>query len=323
MRELAGKVAVITGAASGFGRELAILCAGEGMKVVLADRDEAGMQATIGMLAAGTQGLAVKCDVTRPEHLDSLAAKTYEKFGAAHLLFNNAGVAVAGPTWLATLDDWKWCLDVNLMGVIHGIKSFVPRMLEQGDECHVVNTASVAGLISVPGSAVYCVSKHGVVTLSECLHQDLQLAKAKIGVSILAPAYVNTGIGESARNRPAELSATNPLGQQYRRPCPPCAEVRAAVGHGRRQDHDGGGEDQSLLHPVAPEDQRRDRDAHARHPRRPAADQPDAVDEHHRRPDLRRHHAGARAPPVRRGCAREIPARQRRGIQRRAGGRAV
>lgn len=215
MRELAGKVAVITGAASGFGRELAILCAGEGMKVVLADRDEAGMQATIGMLAAGTQGLAVKCDVTRPEHLDSLAAKTYEKFGAAHLLFNNAGVAVAGPTWLATLDDWKWCLDVNLMGVIHGIKSFVPRMLEQGDECHVVNTASVAGLISVPGSAVSCVSKHGVVTLSECLHQDLQLAKAKIGVSILAPAYVNTGIGESARNRPAELSATNPLGQQY------------------------------------------------------------------------------------------------------------
>jgi NAD(P)-dependent dehydrogenase (short-subunit alcohol dehydrogenase family) len=215
MKDLKGKVAVVTGAASGFGRELAILCADEGMKVVLADRDEAGMQATIGILAPGTQSLAVTCDVTKPEQLDHLADQTYKRFGAAHLLFNNAGVAVAGPAWMATLEDWKWCLDVNLMGVIHGIRSFVPRMLRQDDECHVVNTASVAGLISVPGSAVYCVSKHGVVTLSECLHQDLQIAKARIGVSILAPAYVNTGIGESARNRPAELSATNPLGQQY------------------------------------------------------------------------------------------------------------
>jgi NAD(P)-dependent dehydrogenase (short-subunit alcohol dehydrogenase family) len=215
MKDLNGKVAVVTGAASGFGRELAILCAAEGMKVVLADRDEAGMQATIGMLKAGTPSLAVKCDVAKPEALDNLAAKTYEKFGAAHLLFNNAGVAVAGPTWTATLEDWKWLIDVNLMGVVHGIRSFVPRMLEQGDECHVVNTASVAGLLSVPGSSVYCVTKHGVVTLSECLHQDLQLAKAKIGVSVLCPAYVNTGIAESERNRPAELAAKNPLAKAY------------------------------------------------------------------------------------------------------------
>lgn len=215
MKDLKGKVAVITGAASGFGRELAILCAADDMKVVLADRDEAGMQATIGMLKAGTQTLSVKCDVSKPEQLDNLAAKTYERFGAAHLLFNNAGVAVAGPTWTATLEDWKWLIDVNLMGVIYGIRSFVPRMLKQNDECHVVNTASVAGLISVPGSSVYCVTKHGVVTLSECLHHDLQLAKAKIGVSILAPAYVNTGIAESERNRPAELAAKNPLAGPY------------------------------------------------------------------------------------------------------------
>ncbi len=215
MKDLKGKVAVITGAASGFGRELAILCAADDMKVVLADRDEAGMQATIGMLKAGPQTLAVKCDVSKPEALDNLAAKTYEKFGAAHLLFNNAGVAVAGPTWTATLEDWKWLIDVNLMGVIYGIRSFVPRMLKQNDECHIVNTASVAGLISVPGSSVYCVTKHGVVTLSECLHHDLQLAKAKIGVSILAPAYVNTGIAESERNRPAELAAKNPLAGPY------------------------------------------------------------------------------------------------------------
>jgi NAD(P)-dependent dehydrogenase (short-subunit alcohol dehydrogenase family) len=116
---------------------------------------------------------------------------------------------------------------VNLMGVIYGIRSFVPRMLKQGDECHVVNTASVAGFISVPGSAVYCVSKHGVVTLSECLHTDLQLAKAKIGVSILAPAYVNTGIGESARNRPAELAHTNPLGKEHE------DRMRHAIRHGK------------------------------------------------------------------------------------------
>ncbi len=215
MKDLNGKVAVITGGASGFGRELAILCAADGMKVVLADRDEAGMQATIGMLKAGAQSLAVKCDVSKPEQLDNLAAKTFEKFGAAHLLFNNAGVAVAGPAWTATLEDWKWLIDVNLMGVIHGIRSFVPRMLAQRDECHVVNTASVAGLLSVPGSSVYCVTKHGVVTLSECLYQDLQMAKAKIGVSVLCPAYVNTGIAESERNRPAELAAKNPLAGPY------------------------------------------------------------------------------------------------------------
>jgi NAD(P)-dependent dehydrogenase (short-subunit alcohol dehydrogenase family) len=215
MKDLNGKVAVVTGGASGFGRELAILCAAEGMKVVLADRDEAGMQATIGMLKAGTQSLAVKCDVSKPDALDNVAAKTYERFGAAHLLFNNAGVAVAGPTWTATLEDWKWLIDVNLMGVVHGVRSFVPRMLKQDDECHVVNTASVAGLLSVPGSSVYCVTKHGVVTLSECLYQDLQMAKAKVGVSVLAPAYVNTGIAESERNRPAELAKKNPLAGPY------------------------------------------------------------------------------------------------------------
>ena len=216
MKELKGKVAVITGAASGFGRELAILCAQEGMRVVLADRDDKGLLGTLDLLKPhDAQTLLVKCDVSRAEDVEQMARKTYERFGAAHLLFNNAGVAVAGPAWSATLEDWKWVLDVNLMGVVYGIHSFVPRMLQQGDECHVVNTASVAGLLSVPGSAVYCVSKHGVVTLSECLHQDLQLAKASIGVSVLCPAYVNTGIGESARNRPTELSATNPLGEQY------------------------------------------------------------------------------------------------------------
>ncbi len=215
MKQLKDKVAVITGAASGFGREFAILCAQEGMRVVMTDVDEKGLAETTDKLPAGTQSLALKCDVSKAEQVDAIANQTWSEFGAAHLLFNNAGVGVAGPAWAATLEDWKWVLDVNVMGVVHGIRSFVPRMLEQRDECHVVNTASVAGLLSVPGSSVYCVSKHAVVTLSECLYQDLRQAKASIGVSVLCPAYVNTGIADSARNRPAELAATNPLAAAY------------------------------------------------------------------------------------------------------------
>jgi NAD(P)-dependent dehydrogenase (short-subunit alcohol dehydrogenase family) len=228
VKELRDKVAVVTGAASGFGRELTILCAQEGMRVVLADRDEPGAQATAEMLKpSGAQTLVVRCDVSSAGEVEQLAAQSYARFGAAHLLFNNAGVAVAGPAWGATLEDWKWLIDVNLMGVVHGVRSFVPRMLAQGGEAHVVNTASVAGLISVPGSAVYCVTKHAVVTLSECLHQDLRLANAQIGVSVLCPAYVNTGIAESARNRPAELAKTNPLSAQYEE------RVRKAVRSGK------------------------------------------------------------------------------------------
>ncbi len=216
MKDLKNKVAVITGAASGFGRELALLCAREGMRCALADVDEKGLQATIELLEPlNAQTLAVRCDVSKAESVEHLAEETYEKFGAAHLLFNNAGVAVGGPAWTATLEDWKWLLEVNLMGVVHGIHSFVPRMLKQKDESHVVNTASVAGLLSVPGSSVYCVSKHGVVTLSECLYQDLRLANARIGVSVLCPAFVKTGIADSVRNRPAELAATNPLAGPY------------------------------------------------------------------------------------------------------------
>jgi NAD(P)-dependent dehydrogenase (short-subunit alcohol dehydrogenase family) len=215
MKNLKGKVAVVTGAGSGIGRELALACAREGAVVVLADVDEAGMRETVTRAPPGTRSLLVRCDVSKPDELDRLAGRTYEEFGAAHLLFNNAGVAVAGPVWAATLEDWKWALDINLMGVVHGIRSFVPRMLAQKDDCHVVNTASVAGLLSLPGSGVYCVSKHAVVTLSECLLHDLRVERAAIGVSVLCPAYVNTGIGDSARNRPREMAATNPLGKPY------------------------------------------------------------------------------------------------------------
>ena len=227
MKDFKGKVAVVTGAASGFGREFALALASEGARLVLADVDEKGMAETAAMLPEGTESLAARCDVRTPQSLDELAAKTYERFGAAHLVFNNAGVAVCGPAWTATLEDWKWVLDINQMGVVHGIRSFVPRMIAAGEPGHVVNTASVAGLLSIPGSAVYCVSKHAVVTLSECLRHDLRVAKAPVGVSVLCPAFVPTGIADSARNRPQELAATNPLGKIYEE------GVRKAVAAGK------------------------------------------------------------------------------------------
>jgi NAD(P)-dependent dehydrogenase (short-subunit alcohol dehydrogenase family) len=228
MHELRGKTAVVTGAGSGIGRELALACAREGMGLMLADIDEAAMRETAAAIAPlGVRVESMRCDVAKPLDVEALAARAWERFGAAHLLFNNAGVAVAGPVWAATLEDWKWTLDINLMGVVHGVRAFVPRMLAQGGECHVVNTASVAGLVDIPGSAVYCVSKHGVVALSECLYHDLRVAKASIGVSVLCPAYVNTGIGDSARNRPSELAATNPLAAPYEE------AVRQALLHGR------------------------------------------------------------------------------------------
>lgn len=229
MRDLQGKVAVVTGAGSGIGRELAIACAREGMSVVLADVDPAGMRATAEAIAPlGRETLEVRCDVSRAGEVEDLAARAYERFGAVHLLFNNAGVGVAGPTWTSTVEDWTWILGINVMGVVHGIRAFVPRMLARGDECHIVNTASVAGFLSLPGSSAYCASKHAVVTISECLRHELRLEKARIGVSVLAPAFVPTGISDSARNRPAELAATNPLAKPYE------DAVRKAVLAGKR-----------------------------------------------------------------------------------------
>lgn len=231
MQELKGRVAVITGAGSGLGRELAKLCAGEHMKLVLADVDAKGLEETKA-LVSGVESITRRCDVSKRGELDALADAAYEAFGQANLLFNNAGVAASGPVWTSTPEEWEWVMGVNLMGVVHGIQAFVPRMLKQGEPAHIVNTGSLAGLTSVPGSSVYCVSKHGVVTLSECLHHDLQIASADIGVSVLCPAFFATGIADSERNRPAELSASNPEGEAY-------AEfVRAAIAAGRLSAED-------------------------------------------------------------------------------------
>jgi NAD(P)-dependent dehydrogenase (short-subunit alcohol dehydrogenase family) len=205
-----GNVAVLTGAGSGFGRELALFCAGRGMRLVLADIQAEALDATVALLPAGTEALALPCDVSKAADVMAMAEQTYARFGAAHLLFNNAGVSAGGFSWQSTEDDWNWVLGVNLMGVVHGIRAFVPRMLASGGPAHVVNTASAAGLVSVPGSSIYCVSKHAVVTLSECLYHELRGENAAINVSVLCPAFVPTGILDSARNRPTALADTNP-----------------------------------------------------------------------------------------------------------------
>ena len=185
---------MITGAGSGFGRELAILCAKEDMTVVLADIDVSGMEETLSLLAPGSTSIAQRCDVSRASDVDELADVTYRTFGETAVLFNNAGVGTTGPAWMATLDDWTWTIGVNLMGVVHGIRAFIPRMIEQGRECHIVNTASAAGLVAPAGSSVYCASKFAVVGFTECLFHELRAEYPQIGVSLLCPAFVDTGI---------------------------------------------------------------------------------------------------------------------------------
>ena len=215
MQDLSGKVAVITGGASGIGLAMAEAFAKEGMKLVLADIEAGPLDSAVdSMKAAGAEAIGVVTDVTKVEQIEALADQTYEAFGAVHILCNNAGVAVGGLSWNISHDDWDWVLDVNLNGVIDGVRVFVPRMLEQDTEGHIVNTSSIAGLTSGPGMAPYFVSKHGVVALSECLHQEFQVSGSKLRVSVVCPGWVNTQIVESDRNRPGGVlqeEETDPL----------------------------------------------------------------------------------------------------------------
>jgi NAD(P)-dependent dehydrogenase (short-subunit alcohol dehydrogenase family) len=213
MKEFKGKVAVITGAASGIGRALADRSVQAGMKAVLADVEvEALAETEAGLKASGATVLAVPTDVSQARDVAALAQKTLEVFGAVHLLCNNAGVGTEAAIWESTLEEWDWVMGVNLWDVIHGVRAFVPLMLAQDTECHVVNTASMAGLISGPGLGAYKVTKHAVVSLSETLHHELAKRGAKVRVSVLCPGIVNTRIMESARNRPGHLPPTAPLG---------------------------------------------------------------------------------------------------------------
>lgn len=207
--ELEGRVAVVTGAASGIGFALSEKFAQEGMKVVLADVEKPALEAAASSLRdRGANVLAIETDVSRFDDVKRLADTVYAEFGEVHLVCNNAGVQVAGRLWECTLDDWKWVLGVNLWGVIHGVKAFVPKMVERNVPGHILNTSSVAGLISGPSLGIYATSKFGVVALSEALYFDLKAAGSPIGVSVLCPGFVRTRIAEAARNRPSELSET-------------------------------------------------------------------------------------------------------------------
>ena len=207
MKEFKDKVAVITGAASGIGRAVAERCAQEGMKIVLADVEGMALKQTEDeMKARGATLLAVTTDVSKAGDVEALAKKSLGRFGAVHLLCNNAGVGTFGTIWEYSLADWEWILGVNLWGLIHAIRFFVPAMLEQNSEGHIVNTASMGGLFSPPYNGIYAGSKHAVVAISEVLHTELAMNQSKIKVSVLCPAIVKTRMKDAERNRPPELS---------------------------------------------------------------------------------------------------------------------
>ena len=215
-----GKTAVLTGAASGFGLECARLGAERGMNLVLVDVQQDALDAASAeMQALGAQVLSRRVDVSNAQQMEALGAEVLARFGAPHLLFNNAGVGSGGLIWENSVKDWEWVMGVNVMGVVHGVRIFTPMMLDAARkdanwQGHIVNTASMAGLLNPPNMGVYNVSKHAVVALSETLYQDLGLVSDQVGASVLCPFFVATGISQSHRNRPAELGNEKPTRSQ-------------------------------------------------------------------------------------------------------------
>ncbi len=220
MKTFQGRVAVLTGAASGFGFELSRLAAQAGMKVVMADVQADALEAAATQIRAlGAEVLTQRVDVSKADQVQAMADATRATFGVPHLVFNNAGVATGGLLWEHSLADWQWVLGVNLMGVVHGVHSFTAMMLEAAAadpdyEGHIVNTASMAGLLTPPNMGVYNVSKHAVVALTETLYQDLSLVTDQVTASVLCPYFVPTGIHQSERNRPADAPAAKPTRSQ-------------------------------------------------------------------------------------------------------------
>lgn len=220
MSHLQGGIAVITGAASGFGLEASRIAARLGMRVVMADvQADALATAQAEIEGLGAQVLPFRLDISKAAEVDALAAATLQRFGVPHFVFNNAGVGAGGLIWEHTLKDWEWVIGVNLMGVAHGVRVFTPLMLEaarkdpawRGD---IVNTASMAGLLNAPNMGVYNVSKHAVVSMSETLYQDLALVTEQVHAHVLCPFFVPTGIHKSERNRPADMPAAQPTRSQ-------------------------------------------------------------------------------------------------------------
>ena len=218
--EFKGKTAVLTGAASGFGLECARIGARLGMNLVLVDVQQDALDAaTAELTAAGASVLARKVDVSNTAQMEALAQAVQARFGAPHFVFNNAGVGAGGLVWENSVKDWEWVLGVNLWGVIHGVRLFTPMMLEAARkdtayQGHIVNTASMAGLLTPPNMGIYNVSKHAVVSLTETLYQDLKLVSDQISASVLCPYFVPTGISQSHRNRPADLAEQQPTQSQ-------------------------------------------------------------------------------------------------------------
>ncbi len=215
-----GKTAVLTGAGSGFGLECARIGAALGMNLVLVDvQQDALDRAAAEMTAAGAAVLAQRVDVAHAGEMQALSGAVFARFGAPHLVFNNAGVGAGGLVWENSVKDWEWVLGVNVWGVVHGVRLFTPMMLEAARkdpswQGHIVNTASMAGLLTAPNMGIYNVSKHAVVALSETLFQDLRLVTDQISASVLCPYFVPTGITQSQRNRPSELAAEKPTTSQ-------------------------------------------------------------------------------------------------------------
>ena len=205
MNDFAGRVAVVTGAASGIGRGLARHAAREGMRVVLADVETQALEDAVAEVRdLGADAVGIRTDVSRADEVQALADQTFDRFGAVHLLCNNAGVFQAGVVWQRTQADWDWVMGVNVWGILHAIRAFVPRLLDQDTDAHIVNTASMAGLITVAYSGPYVVSKFAAAALTECLAHDLRAQGSTIGVSCLVPGLVDTRIADSTRNRPDE-----------------------------------------------------------------------------------------------------------------------
>ena len=222
MEDFKNKTAVLTGAGSGFGLECARIGARLGMNLVLADVQQDALDKAVAEVAAsGAQVVGLRVDVSKAAEVESLGAATLERFGALHLVFNNAGVSAGGLIWESTVSDWEWVIGVNLMGVAHGIRVFTPMMLAAAAKDpdyrgHIVNTASMAGLVSQPNTGIYNATKHAVVTVTETLYQDLALVTDQIGSSVLCPYFVPTGIVQSHRNRPGEPKADATLTQSQR-----------------------------------------------------------------------------------------------------------
>lgn len=220
MKDWKGRTAVITGAASGFGLEASRIAARRGMNVVMADVQADALDVAAREIEGlGAAVLRWKLDVSKAAEVEAMAAATQQRFGAPHFVFNNAGVGAGGLIWEHTLKDWEWVVGVNLMGVAHGVRVFTPMMLaaaeaDPGYEGHIVNTASMAGMLNAPNMGVYNVTKHAVVAMSETLYQDLALVSTQVHAHVLCPYFVPTGIHKSERNRPADMAATKPTKSQ-------------------------------------------------------------------------------------------------------------